>query len=364
MSVTVIIPYHSGKHYLDLCLASLLKERAYFDKVLIVSNNSSCEPPNLGIRDSLVEIIHFKDNLGYSAAVNKGAEIAQSRFLLLCDADVFFPERGWIQTHLQLHETRPNVGMTSSKLLNYRTGRILDFGIGRTRLNHFHPFRDALAQARPTLTSRRVQMACSAVAMVPRTLFCKLGGLDTQLRHFFQDVDLCLRMNEREREIWVLGEAVAYHKGSSSTIRRRAFQIDERAYYTSKNHEHMVCDYSGYLAENIATFESDLRNLDRMGVVNVSTNNTLDELLPAFEACTELKMLATIVPEQRDMEALFLMDLVGALAHEVDLPLLFIVDRHISLEHNHAWRASRDTSRDYVVDRHANVCRFDDLFAR
>lgn len=231
MSLSVIIPYHSAVSYLNLCLSSLEKETGMFDEIIVVSNGGDTPATLPQIKGTKVRVLHFREALGYAAAINRGVEKTRSRFVLFCDADTFFPDSGWVSKHFELRESNPNIGITSSKLINYRTNRILDFGIGRTRLNNFHPCRDALISDTRVQTSCRVQMACSAVMMIEKELFLRVGGFDESLRYYYQDIDLCLRLKQEKREVWVVADAAAYHRGSSSNVVRSPYQIDERAQF-------------------------------------------------------------------------------------------------------------------------------------
>lgn len=361
MSVSVIVPYHSGATYLNLCLGSLEKDYESIAEVIVVSNGTGAAPAVPLDSKLAIRVLHYEEALGYAPAVRRGAEQANSHFLLLCDADTFFPQPGWIGRHLGIHASAPNIGVTSSKLINYRTDRILDFGIGRTRLNQFHPCRDAKLSDPRVQESRRVQMACSAVMMIERGLFSHVGGFDQSLRYFYQDVDLCLRLKREKREVWVVADAIAYHRGGSSSVVRAPFQIDERAYYTVKNAALMEVDYPRYLSEALALYLDHISSGGPFGLVNLSTAVDLTDALGVLTKYTALKPLARWTPPARDIESITLPDVVETAVLRHKGPLLIFVDRHLSLRFNGLWRAARDTSADIVIDRHANVILFDEV---
>jgi GT2 family glycosyltransferase len=361
MSVSVIVPYHSGATYLNLCLGSLEGDCDAIAEIIIVSNGNCVAPVVSSNSKALIRVLHYEEALGYAVAIRRGAEKARSHFLLFCDADTFFPQPGWIGKHLDLHASRPNVGVTSSKLINYRTDRILDFGIGRTRLNQFHPCRDAPLSDPRVQKSRRVQMACSAVMLIERELFLRVGGFDQSLRYFYQDIDLCLRLKREKREVWVVADAVAYHRGGSSSVMRAPFQIDERAYCTVKNSALMEVDYPQYLGESLAPYVDHISSSGPFGLVNLSTAVDLTEVLEVLKPHTALNPLARWTPPARDVESITLPDVVETSVLRYKGPLLIFVDRYLSLRFNGLWRAARDTGADIVIDRHANVFLFDQV---
>jgi GT2 family glycosyltransferase len=361
MSLSVIIPYHSAELYLILCLSSLIKDKESFDELIIVSNGNRLPDDLPAVKDIPTKVMHYDQAIGYSAAINRGAEQANSSYLLFCDADTFFPEPGWIKKHVGLISSNPNIGITSSKLVNYRTNRIVEFGIGRTRLNNFHPCRDALISDRRAQNSRQIQMACSAVMMIDRELFSQVGGFDESLRHYYQDLDLSLRVKAKKKELWVIGDAIAYHRGHSTNIVRSPFQIDERAHFTVKNAHLMEIDYPCHLKESLDFHKDQLTAAGEFGLVNLSTLVDLDEPLEVISQYAATKLIATRTPSVRDVESLTLPDILDNKIMLSENPLLFFVDRFLSLRFNALWQSARDTSGDMVVDRHANVFTFDQI---
>jgi len=356
MPVTAIIPYHSGQNYLDFCLASLLQEKEYLDEVIVISNHSSRRhAPLLITNDPRVRCIHVQEDMGYSRAINLGVERAKNRLLLLCDADVFFPSPGWLACHVAAHRKRDAVGITSSKLIDYQCGRLADFGIGRTARNHFHPFLDCPTDYPPTQSCRQVQMACSAVMMISKPLFQAVGGVKEGLIHFYQDVDLGLRLKDHGREIWVLGDAIAYHRCASTSIARASFQIDDRAQYTADNVHRMSVDFPDYLTENLSRHFGGRRPSLTYGLVDLSTVNTWDEFATTLDKWVQLVPLHRKLPFSRDCDSLFLMDMLPSKLHQHAQPLLFLVDRHLCLRGNMVWHNLRNNSNDFYIDRHANV---------
>jgi len=360
VSLSVIIPYNNAALYLELCLSSLLKGRENFDEVIVVSNGNVIHPSPPSQYESLVRILRYDEPLGYGEAINRGVAEARGKYLVFCDADTFFPQPNWIARHQALRQDYPNIGISSSKLINYRTDRILDFGIGRTRFNNFHPYRDALTSDPRVQQSRRVQMACSAAMMIEKALFQKLGGFDPALRYYYQDVDLSLRVKDEGLQIWVVADAIGYHRGHASSIVRAPFQTDERTYITLKHAGLFEVDYPKYLSESLRPYRAHLAK-GPFGLVNLSTITDNDEVLAVISDSIELKHLAKWTPKVRDLEFIALTDVVDTKVLRYPHPLLILVDRFSSVEQNGLWHSARDTTADFVIDRNANAFRFDEI---
>ena len=364
METSAIVPFYAAetsiKAYLPLCLSSLLSEGDVLAEIILVVNGPNCqehpEPPFESIR-----VIRTPDSLGYGAAMNLGASRAKTDLLLFCDADVYFPAPGWLTPHLQIRQLHPSVGISATKLVNYRTARILDFGIGRSRYNHFHPGRGLHLKHRSVQASRRVQMACSAVMMIERSLFEQVGRFDEVLKHHYQDVDLCLKSKREGKQVWVLADSLAIHRGASTGYCRNPFKIDERAYYAAKNVGLMQVDFASYLRPNLNYHREQLSSASPFALVDLSTMTDPSEATDVINEFADVTLLYKAVPVERDIDILTLADVLDAKVIRHQQPLIFLVDKAESLEFNVLWRAARETSEDLIVDRHSNVCRFDDI---
>lgn len=358
MTVSAIVPFHSHRFHLELCLNSLQKTREQLSEIILVTHKAGAL--RAAQRRHQVRGLHLERPLRYSIAANRAANEAKGDLLLFCDADTFFPDTAWISQHTLLHQNLPGVGATSSKLIDCRTGRLLDFGIGRTQFNHFHPFRDTEPSDPKTQRNRKVQLACSAVMMVRRRLFLEMGGFDEHLIYHYQDVDFCARLNERSLEVWVLADARAFHRGSSANVNREPYKIDERAYYTAKNQSILNVDFALYLEESLNPFRDRLAG-ETFGLVDLSTTTNPAEILEVLRNYTNFEVLATRPVGTRDSDSISLIDKLDRTCMNSKLPLLLVVDRHISLRRNSLWRHLRDTTADLVVDRHANVALFNQV---
>lgn len=320
---------------------------------IIVVNNSSQQNLNLPTKEH-IRVLRYPQRLRYSESINKAAKTTQDDFLLFCDTDTYFPDPGWLAKHLEVHASNPHAGITGSKLLDSKTGRIIDFGIGRTKFNHFHPHRGWPPSHHLVDQNRQVQMACSAVMLINTTLFQELGGLDEALLYHYQDVDLCLRAKKLRRTTWVVADAWAFHCGSSAEVKKTPYKIDERAYYTAKNSHEMQVDFPHYLKMSLTNL---LGNTERkpIGLVNLSTMTDPSEAITIIEQYFTLTDLVDLPQPERDLKHLTLLDLVEIQTIRKTNPLIFLVDCFTSLRYNSLFADVRDIGEDIVVDRHCNA---------
>lgn len=88
--VSVIVPVYNAEHYLRECLNSILRQT--YDNIEIICVNdgskdgSSCILDEYAAKDNRIIIIN-QENLGVSAARNRGMEVAAGDYVLFIDSD-------------------------------------------------------------------------------------------------------------------------------------------------------------------------------------------------------------------------------------------------------------------------------------
>jgi len=360
MDLSVIIPFHSDKASLDICLRTLLPTLPVEAEVIVVVNNTDEAAVSFNFDENRLRILRFRESLGYSRSINIGAKAAKGRYLAFSDVDTSYTG-GWLQAHLKLHRENLDVGITSSKLIEPRLGRIADFGIGLTRYSHFHPFFDRPHDFPLTLMNRRVQMACSASMLISRDLFLAVGGLDEELVDFYQDVDLCLRLKDFKKQCWVVPDAIVFHKGKSAQSSRLTYQIDVRGLYFAKNFARMEVDIKDHLTEGIDWFFSRSRIERDYVLVDLTTIADREFYYAIIKERFPIADVYRCPQLERDAPDICLLSIAGGNLTTLRAPLLFLVDRHTALARNALWSKLRQSSADVIVDRHANVASFNDL---
>lgn len=202
--VSVIVPTRNRMDLLRECLNGVATARYPLVEVIVIDNDSD-EPETLAYLGSLdhsrYKILHYGGAFNYSAMNNRAAAVAQGKLLCLLNNDIEMKDPDWLAL-MATKALRPDVGAVGARLL-YPDGRIqhagVVIGVGNAA-GHAHRFlrpdeegyfyRHNLPQFTTAVTG--------ACLVVERTKFMAVGGLNE--RDFavaFNDVDLCLRLNNR-----------------------------------------------------------------------------------------------------------------------------------------------------------------------
>ncbi len=364
MEYSVIVPYHSNKHYLKLCLSSLQKTLPPEVEVIVVVNNANFKNGTPEIDEKRFHVIKIDRNIGYSRAINHGVQEASGKHLVFADSDTIYTHKDWFQNLTGFYKSSYRIGIASSKLINPYTNRIIDFGIAWSRCTNSHPFMDRPANLPIVSKNRRVQMACSANMIIEKDLFISMGMMDTDLLNYYQDNDLCLRLKDFNKECWVVSDSLVYHKGSSTNISREPYRADIKGLYLAKNVNRIEQDHHHYF---------DI-NLSYVLKKNPSTKITGKFLLIDISTVADFGWFQDIIIEhfsiydtydfkfgKRDSSHIPLIDQLGSNILTLSLPIIYFVDRYISLLNNTLWTVLRDCKHDLVIDRNFNIVPFAQL---
>jgi GT2 family glycosyltransferase len=134
--------------------------------------------------------------------------------LLFLNNDVEVIDADWLTALLEYAQF-DNVGAVGAKLL-YKDGSIQHAGVVLTRVGLAqHAFARTPKEVPGVPRLADLPRNCSAVTgacmMVPRRVFEELGGFDEDLVVVLNDIDLCLRIRERNYDVIYTPHAVLYH---------------------------------------------------------------------------------------------------------------------------------------------------------
>lgn len=222
--VSVIIVSWNSAAYIGRCLEALA-EQTYRDLEVIVADNCSTDH-TLAVVEATrtpwaLRIERFQSNIGYAAATNAAARLAEGYWLALLNPDAF-PEPDWLEQLIQAAAQFPNSFFACRQIQADRP-RLLD---GEGDLYHV----SGLAQRRgynlpafPPGQPREVFSACGAAALLPRQEFLAAGGFDEDYFAYQEDVDLGFRLRLRGLRCICVPSALVRHVGMGSTGARSDF---------------------------------------------------------------------------------------------------------------------------------------------
>lgn len=221
--VSIIVPTRNRLDLLRTCLSGLEATDYPALEVLVVDNDSD-DPATLAFLASLdaarARVIRHPGPFNYSAINNRAAREARGDLLCLLNNDIEVTSPGWLAT-LAAQAVRPEVGAVGAQLL-YPDGRIqhagVVIGVGNAA-GHAHRFLRPQEEGyfRRHALPQFVSAVTGACLVVARDKFMAVGGLDEDnFAVAYNDVDLCLRLNQRGWQSLYEPRAVLIHHESVS----------------------------------------------------------------------------------------------------------------------------------------------------
>ncbi len=223
----MIIVYWKNAETIAECLAALAEQSCSDFEVIIIDNGSA----DGGLDRVLpsfcrlnLRLERLPENRGFAAANNRGAQLAQGRWLALLNADAF-PAREWLAALLEAARRHPEFAFFGSRLVQARDHCRLD---GTGDVYHISGLawrRDYDAPVDRAQTEEEVFSPCGAAALYLRDAFLSVGGFDQDFFSYHEDVDLGFRLRLQGGRCLYVPKAVVYHVGSASYGKKSDFVI-------------------------------------------------------------------------------------------------------------------------------------------
>lgn len=356
--ISIIIPFHRNKKMLLTSLKTLEESLKESVEIIIVANNINMQEIQLDLNPRKYKILQFGKNLFYPEAIRQGAFVANGKYLILADPDIFYCE-DWLSQMLVCFASHDNVGAVGAKLVNPLNNQLLDFGIGYYGYHTIHPFRGLSYAHELCQEDICVQSICSALFLIEHSLLEDFHYFDPEMPYAYCDNDLCLRLKDKGYEIWGAARAIAYHKGITDTLNSKyyAFQYlrdDCTAAFFSKNHNRYLNDYPRFFNASVNYY---LPKKSAKGYVFINLSSLYDwktymELILEF-GFTILDISECLI-SQRNSSYIDLFNTIDNSLINSKTPLIYFLDSFMACNENSLWFSLRDTKEDVIIDCNAN----------
>ena len=239
LDLSVIIVSYNTRQLLDDCLTSLLAAEPPQGGIeTIVVDNASTDGSQEMLREKYpqVQLLALEENLGFSAANNRGTAVANGRAILFLNSDTRLSEQALVQP-LQYLQDNPHTGALTARLV-YTDGQrdpdnhrgfptpwnALCHFTGLSRLFPQNPRFNGYFQSYADFDrTHAVEVIAGSFMMMPRHLVDELGGWDETYFFYGEDIDLCYRIHEAGYEIIYYPHVeVLHYKGASSGLRKES----------------------------------------------------------------------------------------------------------------------------------------------
>ena len=222
--ITIVIPNKDHIDDLDKCLKSINKSIYRNLKILIIENNSididtfKYYEKIQNKSDFKIEVIKYNDTFNYSKINNFAVNKTDSEYILFLNNDIEMIDDNSIE-EMADYILRKDVACVGAKLL-YKDKTIqhagVILGIGGIADHAFKGIDDKLTYMNRALFVQDVNAVTGACLLIKKTIFNDISGFDEFLAVAFNDIDLCMKIREKNYLIVYNPYASFYHYESAS----------------------------------------------------------------------------------------------------------------------------------------------------
>lgn len=225
----LIVTYNSAK-LIGRLLDHLAHELQDLAAEVIVIDNASRDSTAELVAKSYpwVKLIASKDNLGFAAGNNLAAKQASGRYLLLLNPDAI-PHAGSLKSGLAMLDDTADVGLAGGELIGADGSRQPSARMFPTLRDEFFTLSGLAARFPKSAFFARldrrwadpdqdalVDWIPGAFVFIPTDVFNRLGGFDERFFMYYEEVDLCRRMQQAGLKICYRPGLKAMHIGGES----------------------------------------------------------------------------------------------------------------------------------------------------
>ncbi len=242
--VTLIIPTKNAWQLVKACVESIQHKTTYENYEILLIDNNSDEVASLRYFELLakqekIRVLKYPGLFNYSAINNFGVREARGELVGLINNDIEVIEPSWLR-YMVGHAVREDIGCVGAKLLYsddrvQHAGVVLGYGGGAGHAHKYFP-RDHTGYLNRLIATSNYSAVTAACLLMKRAHFEAVGGLNERdLAVAFNDVDLCLKVQELGVRNVYCAEAELYHhesvsRGSDLTPEKAARFRQELAY--------------------------------------------------------------------------------------------------------------------------------------
>lgn len=223
--VSIIIPTRNAMELVRACIDSILKKTNYTNYEILLVDNNSDDSESIRYFHKLNEhpkitLLSYDKQFNYSAINNFAAKRAKGEVLALVNNDIEVINPDWL-LNMVSHVMRDDIGCVGAKLLYsdnriQHAGVVMGYGGGAGHGHKYFPG-DHYGYMNRLIATQNYSAVTAACLLITQKDFWAVEGLNEEsLAIAFNDVDLCLKVQQLGRRNLYCAEAILYHHESVS----------------------------------------------------------------------------------------------------------------------------------------------------
>lgn len=240
-TISILIVSFNTREVLRECLGSVAKATQDLLVETIVVDNCSRDGSAKMVREQFpwVQVMESKENLGFGRANNLAFSAARGRYIVLLNSDAFL-QHDTLCKSVKKMEDDPTVGLASGRLVG-RDGELQPSArmfpnpvrqlLVISGLADKYPKSRFFGQADRTwadpMEAAEVDWVPGAYSIIPAEILHKYGFFDPRFFLYYEEVDLCLRIQKAGYKIMYWPEICVVHVGGESSRQVKTLEMSQ-----------------------------------------------------------------------------------------------------------------------------------------
>ncbi|HSX09758.1 MAG TPA: glycosyltransferase [Candidatus Saccharimonadales bacterium] len=254
IDVSIIIVHYHAKKVLFDSIRSIFASSPEVSYEIIIVDNDEKQTINKDLLKLSPKIVYIKSlgNFGFGAGNNLGAQQAKGEYLCFVNPDTLVVDKT-IDKLYNTAQKEKKIGIVSAVLLNPKNNEpeilasstltplraIFSFSFIHTLFPNNPIAKDFFSYNKDIKNTKQTDAVPLGAAMIKRTLFEKIQGFDEKFFLYFEEFDICKRVNELGYKNYISKEAKIIHLGGKGGTERvhnlSSIFLQSRFYYFSKH---------------------------------------------------------------------------------------------------------------------------------
>ncbi|MBW3020480.1 glycosyltransferase [Candidatus Woesearchaeota archaeon] len=240
--LTIVIVNYNSFNLLYKCLLTLSEKSHNLDFDVLVVDNNSTEGDVFDIikKFKFVQLIRNNKNIGFAAANNMAVKQVSSEYLLLLNNDTALIENS-LKIVIEFARKLKGNYIIGCKLLNidrsHQNSAIKFPGLFRQFAATFYldkiffkskPFNKKYLHLEKEKNPQEIDSVFGAFMFMPRETYNRLNGFDERFFFYYEDIDLCFRLNKLGGKVYYFPGTSVIHFGGGSTNKNLKFEVKNK----------------------------------------------------------------------------------------------------------------------------------------
>lgn len=234
LDVSIIIVSWNVHDLLAACLHSVYESKQNVNYEIIVVDNASHDGSADMVAETFPNVVLIRNqvNKGFATACNQGAKQAHGKYLLFLNDDTIVYDHTLTRC-LEYYDNHPQIGVLGCSVKNtdgtqqpsvWQLPRLKDQVVVLLKLHNFFPqlISSYTLKHFDYAKTQSVEQVKGAFFLTGRKVFDVLQGFDEKYFFWFEEVDYCTRVLQKDFTVVYFADAHITHHGGASIKQLRA----------------------------------------------------------------------------------------------------------------------------------------------